>query len=334
MKKVLLASLLFISSLAFAQAPQGVSYQAVAFSTPGNPVINSNVGVRISILNNAANGTVIYTETHTKTTNAQGLFNLNIGQGTPVTGSFATINWGGSSKFFKVEVDPAGGTNYTITGTNQLMSVPYALYAENINTNSLAGVGTSAFKSSNFAVIDDNDINVFSNGSWYTKTCSSYPDATEVMGSNGNFAVIDDNEIHVFSNGAWSTKTCSSYPNTAEVITSEGGFLIIDDNDIHVFRNGAWSTKTCSSYPDVSEVAKTKGYFAVIDDNQIHAFSNGTWVTKSCSSYPNPSELIASEGHFVVIDDNQIHAFNNGTWVTKNVSTYPNVSEVIISTTN
>jgi hypothetical protein len=125
---LLLALLITIES--YSQVPQGISYQAVAFNTSGSPVVNGNVGVKISILDNSTSGTVVYSETHLILTNAQGLFNLNIGQGTPSTGTFSSINWGTNSKFLKVEVDPAGGTNYTNIGTNQLMSVPFALYSK------------------------------------------------------------------------------------------------------------------------------------------------------------------------------------------------------------
>ncbi len=76
------------SIFTFAQVPQGISYQAIALNASGNPVVSSNIGIRLSILDNAATGTVLYTETHTKTTNAQGLFNLVIGQGTATTGTF------------------------------------------------------------------------------------------------------------------------------------------------------------------------------------------------------------------------------------------------------
>lgn len=125
---LLLALLITIGS--YSQAPQGISYQAVAFNTNGSSVVNGNVGVKISILDNSISGTVVYSETYLKLTNAEGLFNLNIGQGTPSTGTFSSINWGTNSKFLKVEVDPAGGTNYTNIGTNQLMSVPYTLYSK------------------------------------------------------------------------------------------------------------------------------------------------------------------------------------------------------------
>ncbi|MGL2964452.1 hypothetical protein ACSVH2_11585 [Flavobacterium sp. RSB2_4_14] len=135
MKKSIFLVLTFLITISsYSQIPQGISYQAVAFNSGGNPITNGNVGVKISILDNSITGTVVYSETYTKTTNAQGLFNLNIGQGTPSLGTFSTINWGTNSKFLKVEVDPAGGTNYTNVGTNQLMSVPYALLSGNVSS--------------------------------------------------------------------------------------------------------------------------------------------------------------------------------------------------------
>ncbi len=140
MKKLLPLSALFISILTFAQVPQGISYQAIALNSSGNPVVSSNVGIRLSILDNSATGTVLYTETHIKTTNPQGLFNLVIGQGTVTTGTFNTINWGTNSKFLKVEMDATGGTTYATVGTTQLLSVPYALAADSLVTSAGEGI--------------------------------------------------------------------------------------------------------------------------------------------------------------------------------------------------
>ncbi|OYU79101.1 MAG: hypothetical protein CFE23_15700 [Flavobacterium sp. BFFFF1] len=132
MKKLLLLAALLISATTFAQVPQGISYQAIALNGSGNPVVSTNVGIRLSILDASATGTTLYTETQTKTTTAQGLFNLVIGQGTPVSGTFAGINWKTNSKFLKVEMDIAGGSNYVLVGTTQLLSVPYALAAKSL----------------------------------------------------------------------------------------------------------------------------------------------------------------------------------------------------------
>jgi len=130
--------------LIFAQStpPQGISYQAVIRSTSGAIVPLQSVRLRLSIRDTTAAGTVVYQETHQATTNQHGLVNLIIGQGTVVSGAFATINWGAANKFLQVEVDPAGGTSYTNIGTQQMMSVPYALYAK--TAGSISGNGSDA----------------------------------------------------------------------------------------------------------------------------------------------------------------------------------------------
>ncbi len=132
MKKHLLflsALLLSVTAL-FAQAPQKMSYQAVVRNTSNTLVTNQSVSAKISILQGGVNGTPVYVETHFVTTNANGLLTLEVGNGTAVSGSMATVNWANGPYFLKSEIDPDGGINYSIEGTQQLLSVPYALYAE------------------------------------------------------------------------------------------------------------------------------------------------------------------------------------------------------------
>ena len=114
----------------FAQAPEKMSYQAVVRNTTNNLVTNQPVGMQISILQGSATGTAVYVETQTPTSNANGLVSLEIGGGTVVSGNMATINWANGPYFIKTETDPTGGSSYTITGTSQLLSAPYALYAK------------------------------------------------------------------------------------------------------------------------------------------------------------------------------------------------------------
>ncbi|MCA1920232.1 MAG: hypothetical protein LDL38_12585, partial [Flavobacterium piscis] len=130
MKKITLALLLLSSfTTLFAQAPQKMSYQSVIRKTDGTLVASALVGIKTTILLGSASGTATYIETQTTTTNNNGLATIEIGGGTPVTGTFAAVNWGAGSHFIKTEIDPTGGSNYTISGTSQLLSVPYALYA-------------------------------------------------------------------------------------------------------------------------------------------------------------------------------------------------------------
>ncbi len=172
----LVASLLFIPVTAFAQSPEAMSYQAVIRDASGNLVRNGQVGMRISILQGSADGSSVYAEEYTVTTNDNGLVSLEIGsasqgatsaslknsQATPntsVSGDFSAIDWANGPYFIKVETDPTGGTNYTITGVSQLLSVPYALHAKSASnvkftdgddvadaayTKGNVGIGTSA----------------------------------------------------------------------------------------------------------------------------------------------------------------------------------------------
>jgi hypothetical protein len=93
--------------------------------------------LRISILSGTINDNSVYSETHAKTTDASGLISLQIGNGTVISGIFANIDWGGASHFIKLEVDFSGGSNYVVLGTQELMSVPYALYASKTDTSVL-----------------------------------------------------------------------------------------------------------------------------------------------------------------------------------------------------
>jgi len=135
-----LALLLF--STASAQAPKGINYQGVARDNEGKPIASKSISVRISILQGSAQGIAEYTEIHNPQTNPFGLFTLVIGQGTTTTGNFAFVSWAIGNKWLQIEIDPAGGGSYQLAGSQQLMSVPYAFYAEYSGTNSLtAGTG-------------------------------------------------------------------------------------------------------------------------------------------------------------------------------------------------
>lgn len=135
MKKIYsLVAAIALSVNVFAQAPEKMSYQAV-IRDAGNTLVTSQVvGVKISILQGSVSGTAVYVETQTPTTNINGLVSIEIGAGAVVSGAFTSIDWRVGPHFIKTETDPAGGTSYTITGTSQLISVPYALHANTADT--------------------------------------------------------------------------------------------------------------------------------------------------------------------------------------------------------
>jgi hypothetical protein len=137
MKRIytILAAVLITASV-FAQTPEKMTYQSVIRNTTDQLVTNQDIGMQISILQGSASGTPMYVETHNTTTNANGLVTVEIGNGTVLSGDFTTIDWSNDIYFIKTETDPttAGGTSYTITGTSQLLSVPYALHAKTAET--------------------------------------------------------------------------------------------------------------------------------------------------------------------------------------------------------
>src|SRR6187431_707656 len=120
----------FVSSLN-AQTPGKFSYQAVMRDASDALLVNRSIRIRVSILRTSSNGTLVFSETHNGTTNANGLVTFQIGSGTPISGTINSIDWSAGPYFVKTETDPNGGNNFSITGSSELLSVPYALYAAN-----------------------------------------------------------------------------------------------------------------------------------------------------------------------------------------------------------
>jgi hypothetical protein len=131
MKKLLTIVTLLSNVILFAQAPEKMTYQAVIRDASNNLVSNAAIGMKVTILQGSTIGVISYAELHNSNTNTNGLITLEIGSGSLVSGNFSLIDWANGPYFIKTETDPTGGTNYTITGTTQLLSVPYALYAKN-----------------------------------------------------------------------------------------------------------------------------------------------------------------------------------------------------------
>ena len=135
---VLLSAILF-SGMGMAQSPESISYQGVARDALGNPLGNTLIGIRFTILEGGPSGTVRYVETHMANTNPFGLFTLAIGNGSSTFGQFSAINWSLGQFWLKVDLDASGTGSYTTMGTNQMLSVPFALYASSSGSGGLAG---------------------------------------------------------------------------------------------------------------------------------------------------------------------------------------------------
>ncbi len=161
MKKIIALPFLFLCVYsAIAQSPQAIPYQAVLRNADGSVIANQAVTITFTILNNAVDGTTEYQENHSTSSNALGLINLNVGQGTSSVGTFSAINWGSGTKFLQVAMNSGNG-NIDL-GTQQMLSVPYALYAANSGASSVSNfqgnigkgftmISTSEITNPNFA---------------------------------------------------------------------------------------------------------------------------------------------------------------------------------------
>lgn len=114
----------------FAQSPEKMNYQGVARDNTGNILANTGISLRLTVRSGSVSGTIVYRETHSVTTNVLGLFNVQIGGGTVVSGTVAGIDWSANTYYVETELDPAGGSSYTSLGALQLVSVPYSLYSK------------------------------------------------------------------------------------------------------------------------------------------------------------------------------------------------------------
>jgi len=150
MKKTLLLALFFglFATGIRAQAPQAVCYQALAKDNQNNNIVESTIGIRATILRGSSNGIEEWIEIHSPQTDEFGLFTIEIGQGTPVGGgaqsSFSDINWGNGEFWLRIEFDPFNGGNFELMGANQIISVPYALYANGAGRADIANTALLA----------------------------------------------------------------------------------------------------------------------------------------------------------------------------------------------
>lgn len=207
---------------AICQSPERLSYQAVIRDASGNLVANQSVGMRITIVKGSATGTAVYIETQKRSTNASGLVILEIGGGSPVSGNMASVNWGQGPFFIKTETDLAGGTNYQLIGTSQLLSVPYSLYAQSAALK-YSNSGDTLFSGKEFVIIPGLSMansNAVANGS-PTVTTTAASSVTSVSAEIGG-DVISIGASNVTSRGICYATTASPTVSNNTVASGSG----------------------------------------------------------------------------------------------------------------
>lgn len=229
MKKIFATIVLFqLSFCLFAQVPQKMSYQAVVRNDKDSLLANQSVNVRISILQGNALGEAVYIETQSVMTNKNGLMTLEIGEGSIIDGNFHQIDWGNGPYYIKSEIDPRGSYNYTITSTQQLLSVPYALYSENagnVTNNNCPTVNICDLNNS-ISSMQNMLISLFNTVSAQNARIDSLQDLLSGAGPITMLPVV----------------TTSSVYNISENTANCGGNVTYDGGEPVAVRGVCWST--------------------------------------------------------------------------------------------
>lgn len=249
-----------------AQVPQGISHQAVIRDANNVLVTESPIGIQVSILQGAPVGVVVYSETHTPQSNANGLITFIIGQGLTINGVFAEIDWADAPYFIKIEADPHGGTNYTITGVSQVLSVPYALHSSALTLTSANGFQYN---------LSIDDYGNFTSSLIPGQPCPGLPTVTDIDGNVYNTVMI--------GNQCWMKE------NLKTTKYSDGTAIEYPGSD-----NEAWANNTSGAYAwyDNDEGYKTE-YGALYN---WHAVGNSKGLCPSGWKVPDHEEFSILEG--------------------------------------
>ena len=222
--------MMLCAAVLLAQAPEKFTYQAVVRNANNTLVVNAQVGVRVNILQGTATGNAVYSETHMVSTNANGLLTLNIGDGSVLHGIFANIDWADGPYYLKTDIDPNGGNNYNITSTQQLQSVPYALYAKEA-ANSFSGDYNDLTNAPIIPTIPNN-VSTFTNDAGYLTSYTETDPTVPAWAKETNKPTYSYSEIT-------NTPTIPTVPTNVSVFTNDAGYLT--NADIPAQVNADWS---------------------------------------------------------------------------------------------
>ena len=292
----------------FAQAPQKMSYQAVIRNSSNNLVTNTPVKMKISILQGSTTGTSIYSELHSASTNANGLASIEIGGGNSPQGAFSSINWGNGTYFLKTETDPTGGDNYTITGTTQLLSVPYALYAKNVENDNVQDGDTTHWKINNKNI-------------YYNKGNVGIG-----VNSSNSASLLYLRSPELNQNTLWAQGYVTDNPENPAIVTvrgvSDGGAVFEISKAPGAARN--WAVIKMGVDGNLGHIVSSSGFIGISDkrivpQGALDVSSNtGAFIVPRMTTQERDALVNKINGSIIYnTTTNQFNFYENGNWTIK-----------------
>ena len=241
---------LIVSYVAFGQTPEKMSYQAIVRDASNTLLVDKLVGIKVSILQNSETGSEVYVETHSVVTNMNGLVALEIGTGV-TSYDFSSIDWTNGPYFVKVETDPNGADNYSISGVSQLMSVPFALYAK---------------ASGNGITSDQADAIVVNTA----KTGITSDQADAIVANTAKTGITSDQSDAIVANtaktGITSDQSDAIVANTAKISLPSGG----NEGDVLKIVSGEYAWVGETTYQINTFYSELGGYVIDINSDGTH----------------------------------------------------------------
>ncbi len=277
--------ILCAATISSAQAPQGVNYQAVLRDGSGDILASAGIDVRFTIHESTSSGTTVYEENHLLTTNAYGLITAVIGEGTVTSGTFSAIDWLSEIYFLQVEVNDGGG--YIDMGTTQLMSVPYALAADEAQTAETAtNMSLDDLTDANGAGAAIGEVLEWDGSEWVPATDDSGGGGGDDWGSQ--VAATDatltgdgtaGNPLGIATNGVSNAEISAGAVGTSEL--NDGSIQAVDLNQMGAAAGEVLEWNGAAWAPATDDVSGGGGIGGSGTANYLSKFTAGTTLGNS-----------------------------------------------------
>ncbi|MEZ5055775.1 MAG: hypothetical protein R2879_01955 [Saprospiraceae bacterium] len=256
---------------AYSQTPQNFNYQAVVRDGSGMTINNSQVSFRFTIVENSANGNLLYQEIQKPFTTDNGIVSLQIGAGNNTTGTFSNINWANGNFWLKIELDMNGGNNFQLMGSSQLVSVPFAMHAATVDNTDDADADPS---------------NELQNLAFDANT-------NELSISGGNIITIPVGGPDADADPENELQQLSKMGNLV-TLSRNGGTISVDDGDANPMNE----IQTLSKNGNTVSLSNNGGSFT---DETDDADADPNNEIQSLSFDPNTNELSISNSNSITI---------------------------------